>query len=120
SHRLPEEVYKHFQSWGFHDFQLIKMELKHQSLLDMGVHFTMSSDSEDVWMLSFEMVSYYQYQHLNFDNDQSIFNKEIDDWLYQEFLPINEKVISFEVLFSPGANVFLHFPDQSISLKKLK
>ncbi|WP_407270212.1 hypothetical protein [Radiobacillus sp. PE A8.2] len=70
--------------------------------------------------MSFEKVSFSQYQHYNYDNEKSIFHREIDEWLYQEFLPIDQLTISFEVLFSSGGNVLLHFPDKSGSIKRIK
>lgn len=125
SDRLPYDVFKHFNSWGFHDYRLTKMEFEHKSLLDLNVHFTISSDIENIenekqWVLSFKNVSLYNYRHHNHENEKSIFNREIDDWLYQEFLPINKSTISFEVIFSSGANVLLHFPNKSISIKRIK
>ncbi|WP_419962327.1 hypothetical protein [Psychrobacillus sp. BM2] len=44
----------------------------------------------------------------------------MDDWLYEELLPINESTLSFEVVLSSGGNVLLHFRDKSVSMKKLK
>ena len=115
--RLPPDIFKRFNSWGVHDYRLLKMEIEHKSLLHSNVHLTVSSN--DVWILSFENVSYFQFQHLNYDNEKSIYNRETDDWLYEEFLPINESTLSFEVVLSSGGNILLHFPDQSVSMKKL-
>ncbi|WP_223067296.1 hypothetical protein [Paenibacillus caui] len=125
SDRLPHDVFEHFNSWGFHDYRLIKIEFEHKSLLDLNVHFTISSDvnnieNEKLWVLSFYKVSLYKYQHHNYENEESIYNREVDDWLYQEFLPINQSTISFEVLFSSGGNVLLHFPNKSVSIKMIK
>jgi hypothetical protein len=118
SDRLPQDIFNRFNSWGLHDYRLVKMEIEHKSLLHSTIHFTVSSD--DVWILSFDNVSYFQFQHLNYDNDKPIYNREVDDWLYEELLPINESILSFEVMFSSGGNVLLHFPDKSISMKKFK
>lgn len=118
SDRLPQDTFNRFNSWGFHDYQLIKMEIEHKSLLHTNVHLTVSND--DVWVLSFENVSLFKFQHLNYDNDKPIYNREIDDWLYEEILPVNESTLSFEVILSSGGNILLHFPDKSVSMKKLK
>ncbi len=125
SKRLPHDIFKHFNYWGFHDYRLIKMELVHKSLLDLNVHFTISNDTENkedekIWILSFEKVSFYNYQHHNYDNEKSICQREIDNWLFREFLPINQTTLSFEVLFESGGNVLLHFPDKSVSIKRIK
>ncbi len=42
----PLDIFEHFNSWGFHDYRLMKMELEHKSFLDLNVHFTISSDVE--------------------------------------------------------------------------
>ncbi|MEH7388279.1 hypothetical protein V7147_23200 [Bacillus sp. JJ1521] len=70
--------------------------------------------------MSFNNVSFFQFQHFNYDNDKPIYNRETDDWLYEEFLPINESTLSFEVVLSSGGNILLHFPNKSVSIKKLK
>ena len=116
SNRLPKDIFNRFNTWGFHDYRLIKMEIEHTSLLHLNIHITVSSD--DTWTLSFENVSFFQFQHLNYDNDKPIYNREIDDWLYEELLPIDESTLSFEVVLSSGGNILLHFSDKSISMTK--
>ncbi|WP_445506180.1 hypothetical protein [Niallia sp. 03190] len=125
SDRLPQDVFKHFSSWGFHDYRLIKIEIQHKSLRHVIVHFTISCNAEKeednkLWMLSFEDVSFFEMQHYNYDNPTPIFHPDMDDWLYEEFIPINQSTISFEVLFSSGGNVKLRFPDKSVSIKRFK
>ncbi|WP_186580375.1 hypothetical protein [Aquibacillus kalidii] len=117
SERLPQDIFNHFNSWGFHDYQLVKMEIEHTSLLHSDIHFTLSNNNK--WRLSFEDVSFFQFKHLNYDNNTPIFNREVDSWLYEEFLPFDESTLSFEVTFSSGGNILLHFPDKSVSLKKI-
>lgn len=122
--RLPIEVFKHFNSWGFHDYRLIKMEIEHKSLLQLNVHFTLSNDeeeeNEELWILSFHNVSILKSQHHNFDNEKSILSRDIDSWLYEEFLPVNASTLSFEVIFSSGGNVLVHFLNHSVSIKRIK
>ena len=94
------------------------MEIEHKSLLHSNIHLTVTSD--DTWILSFENVSFFQYRHLNYDNEQPIYNREIDDWLYEELLPLNDSTLSFEVVLSSGGNILLHFPNKLVSMKRLK
>ena len=120
---LPSNVFQHFNGWGFHDFRLVKMDLEHKSLLKLNVNFTIANDAakkkdEKSWVLCFKNVSQFQFQHLNFQNEACVFHREIDDWLYQEFLPVDESTLSFEVLFSSGANILLHFPNNNVTLEK--
>ena len=118
SNRLPQDIFERFNSWGFHDYRLIKMEIEHKSLLHSNIHLTVTSD--DTWILSFENVSFFQYRHLNYDNEKPIYNREIDDWLYEELLPLNDSTLSFEVVLSSGGNILLHFPNKLVSMKRLK
>lgn len=122
SDKLPLHVFNHFKSWGFHDYRLIKLELEHKSLLELNVIFTISNNEQEerMWLLRFERVSYFNFMHHNYKNEKSIFHKEIDDWLFQEILPINETTFSFEVLLSSGGNVLLHFPKDLVYLERIK
>ena len=117
SERLPKDIFNRFNSWGFHDYKLIKIEIEHKSLIHSNVYLTVSDD--DVWILSFKSVSYFQFQHLNYDNDKSLYNREIDEWLFEEILPLNESMLSFEVVFSSGGNILLHFSDKLMSIEKV-
>jgi hypothetical protein len=117
SNRLPHHIVSRFSRWRFHDYQLIKMEIEHKSLLHTNLHLILSSN--DLWIVSFEHISFFQFRHLNADNDKPLYHREVDNWLYEEFLPVNESIISFEVIFSSGANINIHFPDKSILMKKL-
>ena len=118
SKRLPKDIFNRFNSWGFHDYKLIKIDIEHKSLLHSDVSLTVSGD--DVWILNFKGVSYFQFQHLNYDNDKSLYSREIDEWLFEEILPLNESMLSFEVVFSSGGNILLHVPDKFISIEKVK
>lgn len=99
------------------------MEFEHTSFLKLNVDFIISNDAaknkdEKFWILSFKNVSQFQFQHLNARNEACVFHREIDDWLYQEFLPVDEYTLSFEVLFSSGANISLQFPNTDVTLEQ--
>ena len=119
--RLPSNIFQHFNGWGFHDSRLVKVEFEHTSFLKLNINFIISNDAakkkdEKFWILSFKNVSQFQFQHLNARNEACVFHREIDDWLYQEFLPVDEYSLSFEVLFSSGANISLQFPNNDVTL----
>ena len=121
--RLPSNVFHHFNGWGFHDYRVVKIDFQHKSLLKLNVNFIISNDAaekkdEEFWILSFKDVSEFHFQHLNSHNETCVFHREIDDWLYQEFLPVNESTLSFEVVFSSGANISLHFPNHNVTIEK--
>ena len=80
SNRLSHDVFGHFNSWGFHDYRLIRIEMEHESLVDLSVHFTITSDVESIeneklWVLSFQNISFYNYHHHIYDNEKSFFTE---------------------------------------------
>lgn len=116
SHRLPVGVSKRLNL--FHDYILTKLDIKHTSLLNTAIHFTLSN-GEQHYCLSFNHVAYYCYKHHNFDNKQPVFSRDVDSWLNYELLPINEQRLSFEILFASGANLYIEFNDKNIAVQKI-
>ncbi|MFJ8234134.1 hypothetical protein ACIQ34_00150 [Ureibacillus sp. NPDC094379] len=116
--RLPNDVFDRFCGWGFHDYELIKVEIKHKSLLHTNIDLTVSGS--DVWKLSFKNVPFFQFQHYNYHNEKPVFSREVDYWLFEEFLPVDDSLLSFEVIFSSGGSLLVHFPDGSVSIEKIK
>ncbi|NMH74177.1 hypothetical protein HF078_13890 [Bacillus sp. RO2] len=119
SDRMPSNVYHHFSGRGFHDYQLISLEIEHKSLLEMGLKFTLSNDDGlSKIILVFHDVSYFEYIHENYHNEQPVMNRDIYQWLYEEFINVDPFTISFEVIFSSGASIALTFPNLAVSLKE--
>lgn len=116
--RLPKPVFDRFSVWGFHDYELVKVEFQHTSLLHTDIVFTLSGSDE--WILKFKDTSFYQFRHLNYHNERPVFSREYDGWLFEEFLPIDDAMLSFEVAFSSGASMLIHFPDGAVSIEKVK
>ncbi|MBD8497241.1 hypothetical protein [Paenibacillus arenosi] len=125
SERLPEEVHRHFSKLGFHDYRLLKVGIDHESLLRSNAHFILARNGDDIanrtqWMLTLENISFFQFEHHNYDNPRPIMHPEIDDWLFEEFTPVDDTTISLEVLFGSGGNIRIHFPDKSIRIERIK
>ncbi|MCR8845632.1 hypothetical protein NQ117_18265 [Paenibacillus sp. SC116] len=123
--RLPEEVYRHFSKLGFHGYRLLKVDVEHESLLRSNAHFTLSRNGDNIenspqWMLSCDNISFFQFEHHNYDNPRPIMHPEKDNWLFEEFTPVDESTISLEVLFESGGNIRIHFPDRSIRIERIK
>ena len=116
--RLPTPVFDRFSSWGFHDYKLVKVEVHHTSLLHTEIAFTLSGSDE--WILRFKDTSFFQFRHHNYHNERPVFNRKHDDWLFEEFLPVDDATLSFEVVFSSGGRMFIHFQDGAVSIAKVK
>lgn len=115
--RLPRPVFDRFSGWGFHDYELVKVEIQHTSLLRTDVILTLSGSDE--WKLSFKDTSLFQFRHLNYHNENPALSRELDIWLFEEFLPVDDAMLSFEVTFSSGGNLLIHFPNGSVSIDKV-
>ena len=123
--RLPTSIVQHFSGWGFHDSRIINIEFEQTSFLRLHVHLTISNAAarkkdEKLSRLSFQDVSHVQFQHLNARNDASVLQLEMDDWLYEEFLPIDDNTLSFEVLLSSSANILIHFPNHGVTMTPIE
>ncbi|EOB2967834.1 TPA: hypothetical protein P0V47_003149 [Listeria innocua] len=116
--RLPKPVFDRFNGWGFHDYELVKVEIQHTSLLHTDIHLTLSGS--DKWKVSFKDTSLFQFRHLNYHNEKPALSRELDYWLFEEFLPVDNAMLSFEANFSSGGNLLIHFPDGAVSIECLK
>ncbi len=116
--RLPKEVYARFKNYGFHDYQLEKLVLDHTSLLHTNIDLILQNGEEN-WKLSFSNISNLRFNHLNQDVPCPIFSPTIDSWEAAEFLSVDDDTLSFEVLFTSGANIQINFKNNNITMKKL-
>lgn len=118
SDRLPKDVYSRFNTQGFHDYLIEKVEIKHTNLLNTSIDLFVSN-SEKQWKITFDNIISFNFDHLNKDNPAPIFSPEQDLWVYEELIPVNNKIISFEVLCQSGANLKVEFKDSEISIQEL-
>ena len=118
ANRLPKLVFDRFSGWGFHDYELAKVEFQHTSLLHTDIIFTLTGSDE--WILKFKDISFFQFRHHNYQNEKPVFSREHDNWLFEEFLPVDDVMLSFEVAFSSGGSMLIHFPDSAVSIEEVK
>ncbi|MGD6774832.1 MULTISPECIES: hypothetical protein [Bacillaceae] len=119
ANKVSNDVYQHFNGWGFHDYHLLSFELEHESLRKMSLKLTLSNDEGlSAKELRFSDVSSFEYHHKNYSNEKSMMNRDIDIWLYEEFLSVDSVTLSFEVMFSSGASIALKFPNHAVTIIK--
>ncbi|MBP3951823.1 hypothetical protein [Bacillus suaedae] len=118
SNRLPKEVFQRFDTYGFHDYLLEKVVINHSNLINTTIQLTVSNEKEK-WRLTFTDVFSFSFHHLNKDKPAPILSPEQDLWTREEFLPVNNKIISFEVICHSGANLKIEFKDNGISLEEV-
>ncbi|WP_404442797.1 hypothetical protein LG307_13440 [Sutcliffiella horikoshii] len=115
--RMPREVYSYFSGWGFHDYQLLSFEVNHKSLRKMDLKLILSNDDGlSRITLLFKDVSFLEYHHENYFNEKSVMNRDMDLWLYEEFLSVDSCTLSFEVIFSSGASIAINFPNHAVTI----
>ena len=112
---LPIDVFTRFSKVGFHDYKLEELNIQHQSLFHTNIELILK-DERDHWKLLFKDISSFSFKHLNKNIQAPIFEPTIDTWVKEEFLPIDHNTLSFEVLFSSGANLQITFDKQNINL----
>lgn len=104
---------------GFHDFSLVKFELNQneQSRNHINVRLEVFSHEFGSYELIYSGVERFG---LIFDRDEMPeFYKmpQLDTWGYDEFLRVENKILSHEILFVSGATILIHF--RRIKIKKL-
>ena len=117
ANKMSNDVYHHFSGWGFHDYHLLSFELEHKSLRKMNLKLTLSKDEGmSTKVLQFSNVSSFDYHHKNYSNEKSMMNRDIDIWLFEEFLSVDSATLSFEVIFSSGASIAMKFPNHAVTI----
>ncbi|OEH94090.1 hypothetical protein [Bacillus solimangrovi] len=115
--RLPTHIYNRFIKFGFHDYELEKLTIDHISLFNTNIDLILT-DERKLWKLSFDDIQTFKFKHL-YQNSYRIFAPTTDSWLQEEFLSVDDETISFEVLFSSGANIQIYFKDKNIKMEQL-
>jgi hypothetical protein len=118
SDRLDVRVAKRLSTEDFHGFRLDKMELvqgeqraKARVLIRLVV-----TDGREGYEVAFKGVLRFEVGEV----DSSVNNGEGDIWGYSEVLPVDDKTLSFEVIFSSGMSLYIVFPNKGLKIKKLQ
>lgn len=118
--RLPSRVYKFFSSNDFHDYQVTDVKITQDAY---GVSYPVSVDiivksADDKWNIAYKKVTKLSLNFLIGGSPYEI-KRGFDDWGYDEFLIVDNKTLSHEILFASGAVILIHFYDKNISIKKV-
>ena len=121
--RLPKKFLKvYFENKGFNDFRLIGFSLS-QTIDKKGNPQSVKIDIETPFDKKFKTkrfrITYKQPSifEVRYSDEQGC--NGFDDYGYNEFLPVDERTLSQEILFASGATVLIHFKDKNISVEDL-
>lgn len=123
--RLPKSFRKLYMiNNGFHDLHPKKIEVINT---DYGFGKCGNKDSVSIkivlndrniqWELQYKNIKKLQIQYQAV-NDINELRKGFNDFGYDEFLAVDDKILSHEILFASGSMILIHFG--RISVKKLK
>lgn len=115
--RLDEKPFHFLKDNRFHDCTVIECKVTqskgsfpHSSSFVVVVEF-----EEEHWMIEYSKVTSLCIQ-LYEDTDGN--GSGLKEWGYHEILPVNDSVLSHEILFASGATIKVAFLDQDISVKQ--
>ncbi len=115
--RLPKRVSQCHSAVGFHDSELIKIDISQGAQrakyhVTVTIHLLLQGGK---WIIQYKNVSKISFDYFTDGGTMS----GLDDWGYDEFLDVDEKLLSHEILFASGTTLLIHFPDKNVSIKKL-
>ena len=118
SGRLHVKTYKYFSQIGFHDFRLEKMELIHNEYGKKPVVQVILYVTYDENTFRIHFTNVLKLEIKAAENFCSY--RGIDDWGYEEILPIDDKTLSFEVLFASGTTIYIAFPNKTLKVDEVE
>lgn len=122
--RLPKGFLKiYMKEHGFHDYNLKNFQVIHakegfRNPIAVSIKI---EDGKNTWNIMYKAVTKVQ---VNYEDEQAKenikrrFQYGFDDYGYNEFLEVDEKILSHEILFASGATILVHF--KHISINRVK
>lgn len=120
--RLPKTFLKiYMKEKGFHDYHLKDFQIIHgrEGFKNPIAVIIEIENGENTWHIIYKGVTKiavnYKDEQVN-ESSKRRFQYGFDDYGYDEFLEVNDKTLSHEILFASGATILVHF--KNISIKK--
>lgn len=117
---LPKNFLKIYtKEYGFHDYKLKDFEIIHgeKGYTDPVAINILISNKEKTWKLTYKKIKKIV---INYKQQPDIFNRKrreyegFDDYGYDEFFQVDDKILSHEILFASGSTILIHFEKISI------
>lgn len=115
----PELLKIYMDNHGFHDFYLVDINIVNEKLgLKKPIQIKITvTDSQKVWEITYNGIKQLLINY-NLNNKPLGFGKGFSSWGYDEFLEVDERTLSHEILFASGASIRILF--EKIKIKEVK
>lgn len=117
--RLPKKFLKlYLDNQSFCDFQVKNIVLAQKSgnknPVSVDIYVT---DSVDTFKITYERIKKLciSFEESNHCEGRGGF----DDWGYSEIWPVDEQILSHEILFASGTTILIHFQNDDIFISKV-
>ncbi|MDQ6420794.1 hypothetical protein RB620_15295 [Paenibacillus sp. LHD-117] len=115
--RLQKEIFEFFQTTDFHDCKVNECKITQgqlRSAYPTNLYIEVEREGEE-WIIEYRKIVHL---NINFPEVTSSAHNGFEEWGYDELLPVNDHLLSHEILFSSGSTILVHFFDKEISITK--
>ncbi|MFD2444219.1 hypothetical protein ACFSO7_09575 [Bacillus sp. CGMCC 1.16607] len=114
--RFSKKVFKFILSKSFHDSEILSIELKHQNKGKYPLEVIIKvCDGEQMWKITYKKITRVS---LNIPTTDGVSHFGL--WGYNEFLPVDDEVISHEIMMIPQCDTIkIEFKNKNIYIEKI-
>lgn len=115
--RLDKELFEFFNNNNFHDCKVSECRVTQG---ETGSSFPTTlviivEREQEEWVIEYKKVVNLK---INFNKSSDDSHSGFAEWGYHELLPVDDNILSHEILFSSGATILVHFFDNELMVKK--
>ncbi len=119
--RLSKKFLKiYMKNHGFHDYRIKNMFLNHKEYglkNPVSLEIYVTNDSK-IYKITYKRIKKFCMDYNEKEGNDAL--KGMDDWGYDEFLPVDDQTLSHEILFASGAAILIHFMNGSVFIEKVE
>lgn len=118
--RISKKAYNNLSNKGFHDYELHDIRIidhrrNSSNLIEVILQIT---DRDEMWQVKYKKITAIQVSY-GLDNENITSGRGFDTWGYDELLPVDENILSHEILFASGATIKVCFKNENIFINKI-
>ncbi|MGH4139223.1 hypothetical protein [Clostridium sp.] len=103
----------------FHDYTIKNIKINNkdkrgENPMSIDIFITYSLIT---WKITYKNVVKFSINYEQWEGEGTCIG--FDDWGYDEFIPVNEDILSHEILFVSGATILIYFKNKKILLSKV-
>lgn len=115
--RLDKTLVRFFNNNNFHDCKVNECKITQgeiRSSSPTSLNIVVEYEQEE-WVFEYKKIINLS---INFNKNSDDSHNGFEEWGYHELLPVDDNVLSHEILFSSGATILVHFFDKDITVKR--